>query len=41
MRPKLLAALRFAERTGCPAAIGALEDAPAVLEGRAGTTVTQ
>lgn len=40
MAPKLEAALRFVHSTGGLAAIGALEDAPAVLEGRAGTRVT-
>jgi carbamate kinase len=40
MAPKVAAACRFAERTGRVAAIGALEDAQAILEGRAGTIVT-
>ncbi len=38
--PKAEAACRFAERTGRFAAIGALEDAAAVLAGDAGTRVT-
>jgi carbamate kinase len=40
MGPKVEAALRFAETTGRPAAIGALSDIEKILEGRAGTTVT-
>jgi len=40
MGPKVEAACRFAERTGGTAAIGALEDAVAILAGEAGTTVT-
>ena len=39
MGPKVEAACRFAERTGRPASIGALVDAPEILAGRAGTTV--
>jgi carbamate kinase len=39
MGPKVEAACRFAQRTGRPAAIGALDDAVAVAAGRAGTTV--
>ncbi|HXF88180.1 MAG TPA: carbamate kinase [Xanthobacteraceae bacterium] len=39
MGPKVAAACRFAERTGRIAAIGALEEAQAILEGRAGTIV--
>jgi carbamate kinase len=39
MGPKVEAACRFVERTGRFAAIGALEDAPAVLGGTAGTCV--
>jgi carbamate kinase len=39
MAPKVAAACRFAERTGRTAAIGALEDAQAILAGRAGTIV--
>jgi carbamate kinase len=39
MGPKVEAACRFAERTGGLAAIGALEDAEAILAGRAGTHV--
>ena len=33
------AACRFVERTGCVAAIGALDEAAEVLAGRAGTQV--
>ncbi len=40
MGPKAEAACRFAERTGRPAAIGALEDAAAILAGEAGTRIT-
>jgi len=40
MAPKVEAACRFAERTGRIAAIGAMEDAQAMLAGRAGTIVT-
>jgi carbamate kinase len=39
MGPKVEAACRFAEGSGRPARIGALDDARRVLEGRAGTTV--
>jgi carbamate kinase len=39
MAPKIEAAARFVERTGGRAGIGALEDAPAVLAGEAGTTI--
>jgi carbamate kinase len=39
MGPKAEAVARFVEATGGRAAIGRLEDAPAQLEGRAGTTV--
>ena len=39
MGPKVEAACRFVERTGGWAAIGALEDAAAVVAGRAGTLV--
>jgi carbamate kinase len=39
MGPKVDAACRFAERSGRPAAIGALEKAGEVLAGEAGTTV--
>jgi len=39
MGPKAEAACRFAERTGRPSAIGALEQAREILEGRAGTRV--
>jgi len=41
MGPKVVAACRFAEATGHPAAIGRLEDAAALLAGAAGTTVTR
>jgi carbamate kinase len=41
MGPKVEAACRFVERTGRWAAIGALEDALAVLEGLAGTMVRE
>ena len=40
MGPKVDAACQFAERTGRAAAIGALADLPAIVAGRAGTTVT-
>ena len=40
MGPKAEAACRFAESTGLPAYIGALEDAAAVLDGNAGTRVS-
>jgi carbamate kinase len=39
MAPKVEAACRFAERTGRIAAIGAVEDAEAILAGRVGTIV--
>jgi carbamate kinase len=39
MGPKALAAGRFVQRTGGPAAIGALEDAAALLDGTRGTLV--
>ena len=39
MAPKVEPACRFVERTGRFAGIGALEDAPAILAGRAGTRV--
>jgi carbamate kinase len=39
MGPKVEAACRFAERTGRPAAIGALADASEIIAGRAGTIV--
>lgn len=41
MAPKVDAACRFAERTGRIAAIGALEEAEAILDGQAGTIVTR
>jgi carbamate kinase len=40
MGPKVEAARRFARATGAIAAIGALEDAAAVLRGERGTRVT-
>jgi carbamate kinase len=40
MGPKVEAACRFVESTGGIAAIGALDDATAILAGEAGTTVT-
>ena len=39
MRPKIEAAVRFATETGHPAVIGRLEDAMAMLEGTAGTSI--
>lgn len=39
MGPKAEAACRFVEATGAAAAIGALEDAPAIVRGEAGTIV--
>src|SRR5262249_21306869 len=39
MGPKVAAASRFAEQTGKRAAIGALEDLSAILQGEAGTTL--
>jgi len=41
MGPKVEAACRFVERTGCHAAIGAIEDAEALLAGKAGTQIQQ
>jgi carbamate kinase len=41
MGPKVEAACAFVRETGRRAAIGALEDAVALLDGRAGTTVTR
>jgi carbamate kinase len=41
MGPKVEAACQFAERTGKAAAIGALKDLKAILEGKAGTTITK
>ena len=41
MGPKVEAACRFAEATGKAAAIGALEDLPAIVRGEAGTTITK
>ena len=40
MGPKIEAAIEFAEKTGKPAAIGALSDLVAITEKRAGTIVT-
>ena len=40
MGPKVEAARDFAQRTGKTAAIGALEDIPAILAGEAGTLVS-
>ena len=40
MGPKVEAACRFVERTGGMAAIGALDDAPALLVGQVGTVIT-
>ena len=40
MGPKVDAACHFAELTGKQAAIGALQDLPAILRGEAGTTIT-
>lgn len=39
MGPKVEAACRFVERTGARAAIGSLEDAPAIVRGEAGTAI--
>lgn len=39
MGPKVEAACRFVEQTGGQAFIGSLEDASAIVEGRAGTRV--
>jgi len=41
MGPKVQAACEFAEATGRPAAIGALEDSARMLRGEAGTTVVR
>jgi carbamate kinase len=41
MGPKVQAACSFVERTGGIAAIGSIADTPALLQGTAGTTVTQ
>ena len=40
MGPKVEAACRFVEATGGTAAIGALEDAVAIVAGTAGTTIS-
>ena len=40
MGPKVDAACQFARRTGAAAAIGALGELPAIVQGRAGTTVS-
>jgi carbamate kinase len=39
MGPKVEAAVGFTEATGCPSAIGRLEDAAAILRGEAGTRI--
>ena len=39
MGPKVTAACRFAAATGRPAGIGRLDDAAAIVDGRAGTTI--
>ena len=39
MRPKVEAAIRFVRETGKAASIGSIDDAPAILASRAGTTV--
>lgn len=39
MGPKVQAAVRFVKATGKPAYIGALEDAPLILQGQAGTAI--
>jgi carbamate kinase len=39
MRPKVEAAIRFADRTGKRAAIGSLADIEAIVNGDAGTQV--
>jgi carbamate kinase len=41
MRPKVEAACRFVEETGGMAAIGRLDEAEALLDGKAGTTITR
>jgi carbamate kinase len=41
MGPKVEAACEFAEATGKRAAIGALKDLPAILQGKAGTIITK
>jgi carbamate kinase len=40
MGPKVQAACRFVTGTGKAAAIGALKDLPAIVAGKAGTTVS-
>jgi carbamate kinase len=40
MGPKVEACIRFVKASGHPAAVGALTDAPAILSGHAGTTIT-
>jgi carbamate kinase len=40
MGPKVQAACRFAQATGKKAAIGALADLAAILDGKAGTTIS-
>jgi carbamate kinase len=39
MGPKVEAAVDFVEATGCRAVIGALDDLPAILDGRGGTVI--
>ena len=39
MAPKIEAACRFVERTGCSAAIGSLAELEAVIRGKAGTQI--
>ncbi len=39
MAPKVEACVQFVAATGRPATVGALQDAPTVLAGTAGTTV--
>ena len=41
MGPKVEAACEFVEQTGAVAGIGRLDEAPAILRGEAGTTITQ
>lgn len=40
MGPKVRAACEFVERTGGVAAIGSIDDAQALLDGTAGTSIT-
>lgn len=39
MGPKVAAAIAFADRSGCPAVIGKLDDLDGILAGRAGTVI--